>query len=242
MPATVSLIAMLRNQLDDECNAMMELCKSDVESGPNQLALTTVIDNKEQVKIYLAEMQARLKAIVGPSLVVMEHDPIFDTIHCGTINNDVQLNCVTGGVLAVVTLLSEAKSLVVAVTDETATLRVKHLYTDEMFDAEFEVTPNMHHPDMIAIIGNGEVGVIVRARFVKQLRFATCQQLQITIFSFFQKKKKSYSRSYSVRAYKYDPRHKSLFDKIAEIVPRIIILRPVRCPPCPICPSNGSFL
>ena len=151
MPATVSLIAMLRNQLDDECNAMMELCKSDVESGPNQLALTTVIDNKEQVKIYLAEMQARLKAIVGPSLVVMEHDPIFDTIHCGTINNDVQLNCVTGGVLAVVTLLSEAESLVVAVTDETATLRVKHLYTDEMFDAEFEVTPNMHHPDMIAI-------------------------------------------------------------------------------------------
>ena len=44
------------------------------------------------------------------------------------------------------------------------------------------------------------------------------------------------------RAYKYDPRHKSLSDKIAEIVPRIIILRQLRCPPCPICPSNGSFL
>ena len=80
----------------------------------------------------------------------------------------------------------------------------------------------------------------VAGRFEKPLRFASNQQMQINIFSFF-KKKKTYSCC-SVRAYKYDPRHKSLFDKIAEIVPRIIILRQLRCPPCPICPSNGSFL
>ena len=146
MPATLSLNAMLRNQVDDECNAVMELCKSDIESGPNQLALTTVIDNKEQVKIYLAEMQMRVLAL-EPTIGFIEIDPVKSTIIFGDEEHGVQITCVTGGALAVVTTMKEAKSLIVARTNTTVTLRVKNVYTDEMIESELDIKPNPHHPD-----------------------------------------------------------------------------------------------
>ena len=46
----------------------------------------------------------------------------------------------------------------------------------------------------------------------------------------------------NLRAYKYGSQTQTLVRQIVEIVPCMIILRRFRCFPCPIRPSNGSFL
>jgi hypothetical protein len=141
------LAYMLQQQLNDEYVSVVELCKSDIENGPDQLALTTVIDKQEQVRVCLGEMQIRVLAI-EPTIGVMDIDPAISTVIFGDEEHCVQITCVTGGAIAVATTMKEAGSLIVARTNTTATLRVKNVYTDEMIEAKVDIMSNPNDPGM----------------------------------------------------------------------------------------------
>ena len=143
-----SLAYKLQQQLNDEYMSVMELCKSDIESGPDQLALKTMIDRQEQVKVCLGEMQIRVLAI-EPTIGVMDIDPAVTSIVFGDEEHGVQITCVTGGALAVATTMKEAESLIVAKNNnKTATLKFKHVYTDEMIEAKVDIMPNPRRQGM----------------------------------------------------------------------------------------------